>query len=103
MLATSSAADRPQSASSNTCPRLDVVSTEYHEQSSAITISGSTVRETAFAVVHPVARAVCRNMSAHCATNASSASVATERPTMTLDSHVLKRQMRGTSNTGSAE
>jgi hypothetical protein len=40
-------------------------------------------------------------MSAHCATKAISATVATERPTTTLDSQVSNKQIRCTSARGS--
>ncbi|MGT2440234.1 hypothetical protein ACU4GH_35765 [Bradyrhizobium betae] len=42
-------------------------------------------------------------MMAHCATKQSSATVATVRPTTTLDSQVSNRQMRCTSARGSTE
>src|SRR5579862_3716047 len=102
MPATSNAADNPQIVSSAICPRFEVVSTEYQEQVSAITISGTTAREANLPTTLPDAREVSCSISAHCATKHSSAIVATERPTMTLGSQVLNRQMRGTSNTGNA-
>jgi hypothetical protein len=103
MLATNNAADKPHKVSSKTCPRFDVVSTEYHEHISAITINGNTTYDVARAVMQPVSRDVWRNISAHCATKHNSATVATERPTTTLDSQVLTTTSRCTSNTGNTE
>src|SRR5262245_46292440 len=103
MLTTSSAADTPHSDSSTTCPMLSVVSTEYHEKHSAITIIGTTAYETTRAVTLSVSRALCLSISAHWATKQTSAMVATERPTATLDSHVLNRVIRGTSKTGTKD
>src|SRR5262245_28530610 len=86
-----------------TCPTFDVVSTAYHEHSSATAISGTISRETTRTMGPPSASGVSRSKSAHWATKHSSAAVATERPTMTLENHVLKRTSRGMSNTGTAE
>src|SRR4051812_9789464 len=88
MLTTSSAAENPQMDSSMTWPRFEVVTTEYHEQISAMTMSGTTTREMAAATTLPVTCAVARNITAHWPTKHSSAMVATERPTTMLDSHV---------------
>ena len=80
-----------------------MLSTEYQEQISATTISGTTASDTSLPTELPVEREVARSITAHWATKHSSAQVATERPTMTLDSQELNMQMRGTSNTGTAE
>src|SRR5579872_3145417 len=103
MLATNRLADSAQSDSSTTWPKFEVVSTEYHEQSSASAISGSSMRAALCVTTLSMMRPVSRNMSAHCATKHSSATVATERPTTTLEIQELNRHSRGTSNTGTAE
>jgi hypothetical protein len=82
---------------------LDVVSTEYQEQTSARAISGTIAAEVILPVTLPVSREISRNSRAHCMTKHISASVATERPTITLESQVSTMTMRGTSNTGNAE
>src|SRR5262245_28498806 len=102
-LATSSAAHRPHSVSSITCPRLLVVSTEYQEQVSATTINGTITRAVDAPSTLPVACDDARSSSAHCATKHSSATVATERPITTLASHESTITSRGTSNTGTNE
>src|SRR5579862_8779418 len=93
-LVTSSPALRAQIDSSSTCPRFDVVSTEYHEQISATAMSGTTTTEVTLPAPLPVAREISRSSSAHCAAKHNSAKVATERPTMTLESQVSNRQKR---------
>jgi hypothetical protein len=82
---------------------LEVVSTEYHEHTSATAISGTTASAANLPNVLPVAREVSRSITAHWAAKHSSAQVATVRPTSALDRKVLKRQRRWPSNTGSAE
>ena len=74
-----------------------MVSTEYQENSSATAISGTTTTEVTWPTPLPVAREIARSSSAHCAAKHSSAKVATERPTMTLESQVSNRQKRCTS------
>src|SRR5579862_3476867 len=103
MLATSSVADRPQMDSSAIWPMLEVVSTEYQEHTSATAISGTTAREAKRPSGLPVAREASRSMMAHWAAKQSSAQVATERPTMTLDTHEFTSTRRGMSNTGKEE
>src|SRR6267154_3461328 len=102
-LMTSSATDSPQIDSSATWPRFDVVSTEYQEQASAIAMRGTTARATAIPSALRAVREISLSINAHCPTKHSSATVATDRPTMTLDSQWLNRQMRGTSYTGKAD
>src|SRR3954453_499110 len=99
MLITTSAAHTPHSDSSNTCPMFDVVSTEYHEHASATASSGTTSRATTCACMLPVALAVSRVSSAHWIAKHSSATVATERPTIALETHESTSVTRGTSNT----
>jgi hypothetical protein len=50
-----------------------------------------------------VAREVSRSITAHWPTKHNSAHVATERPTMTLDTQESNIQMRGPSKTGNTE
>src|SRR5260370_32751602 len=102
-LPTTNAALNPQIDSSTTWPRFDVVSTEYHEQTSATAISGTSVAATARTALLPAECAIARNHRVHCPTKHSSATVATERPTMTLQSQESKMQTRGTSNTRKTE
>jgi hypothetical protein len=77
-----------------------LVSTACHEKHSAITING-TIAHAAFKVVSApvIVPSWCR-MTAHCAAKAISATVATDRPTTTLDSQVSNRQIRCTSARG---
>src|SRR5262245_8437071 len=98
MLAATSAADTPHSDSSITWPKFEVVRTEYHEHTSAITINGTTILATVLEKMLPVARAVSRVMSAHWQAKQSSAMVATDRPTSALDTQESKSPRRGTSN-----
>jgi len=71
-----------------------VVSTAYHEKHSAIRISG-TIAHAAFKVVSaPVIMPSRCRIIAHCAAKQISATVATDRPTTTLDSHVSNKQIR---------
>jgi hypothetical protein len=76
---------------------FEVVSTEYQEHVSAITIRGTRASEVTLPTTLPAARELSRNISAHCATKHNSATVATERPIMTLDSQESTTQKRGTS------
>ena len=71
-----------------------MVSTAYHEKHSAIRING-TITHAAFKVVSApvIVPSWCR-MIAHCAAKQISATVATDRPTTTLDSQVSNRQIR---------
>jgi hypothetical protein len=71
-----------------------LVSTAYHEKHSAIRISG-TITQAAFKVVSApvIMPSRCRTI-AHCTAKQISATVATDRPTTTLDSQVSNRQMR---------
>ena len=71
-----------------------MVSTEYQEKSSATAMSGTTASAVTLPTPLPVARDISRSSSAHCAAKHSSAKVATERPTMTLESQVSNRQKR---------
>jgi hypothetical protein len=96
-LASSSATQSPQIDSSKTCPKFDVVNTEYQEQVSAMAINGTSASDTPNPRRLSVARAFSRSNNAHCATKHSSASVATERPMSALDGHQACRQIRGTS------
>ena len=82
---------------------FEVVSTEYQEHSSAIAIIGSSAREVATPKRLPASRAASRSSSAHCATKHSSATVATLRPTTTLDQKLSTITSRGTSYTGHHE
>src|SRR5882724_8826560 len=100
MLTTRSVALSPQSDSSTTWPMFAVVSTDDHEKISATMISGTTEYDTTLPTELPVVRETSRNITAHCATKHSSARVATERPTTTLDSQESCKTMRGTSYTG---
>ena len=59
-------------------------------------MSGTTARD---ARVAPASR----SSSAHCTANASSATVATERPTAMYETQVSCRQKRGTSIIGSTD
>ncbi len=79
---------------------FDVVSTEYQEHASAIASIGTTILVTLWAKKFPVALAVSRNRKAHWQAKHSSATVATERPTMAVEIHESTRVMRGTSYTG---
>ena len=84
-------------------PRKCLVSTAYQEKHSAITISG-TITAAAFSVVSaPVMVPSCCRKIAHCAAKAISATVATLRPTVTLESQVSNRQMRWISARGRKE
>jgi hypothetical protein len=96
-------AETPHNDSSITCPMLDVVSTEYQEQVSATAIKGKTASEARRPGLLCMTCDISRINKAHCVTKHNSATVATERPTMTLDSHESNRQMRCTSKTGRAE
>ena len=68
-----------------------------------MTING-TITHAAFKVVSApvIVPSWCR-MITHCATKEISATVATDRPTTTLDSHVSNRQIRCTSARGRNE
>ena len=80
-----------------------LVSTAYQEKTSAITISG-TITSAAFRVVSAPVMVPSRcRMIAHWMAKQTSATVATVRPTMTLDSQVSNRQMRCTSARGSSD
>ena len=71
-----------------------MVSTAYHEKHSATTISGTTAHAMVKVVSAPVVvPSWCKTM-AHCATKQTSATVATDRPTTMLDSHVSNKQIR---------
>src|SRR5215510_5502447 len=77
-----------------------LVSTACHEKHSAIRING-TITHAAFKVVSaPVIVPSLYRAIAHCAAKQISATVATDRPIMTLDSQVSNRQMRWTSARG---
>src|SRR5882762_1276932 len=97
MLTTTNAADSAQMEFSATCARFHVVSTAYQEHASAIAMSGTSATDTILATTLPVARAVSRSIKAHWPAKHNSARVATERPTMTLESQVSNRPRRGTS------
>jgi len=60
-------------------------------------MSGTTANDATRPNVLRVAREISFKSNAHWATKHSSATVATDRPMMTLDSQWLNRQMRGTS------
>src|SRR5262245_8235359 len=102
-LITSRPAASAQRDSSMTWPRLEVVSTEYQEKSSATAMSGTTTRAVTRPTPLPVAFDISLSRRAHCAAKHSSAKVATDRPTITLESQVSKRQKRWMSYTGSTE
>jgi hypothetical protein len=77
-----------------------VVNTPYHEQHCAMRISGTIAHATVKAVSTPaIPPRWCRTM-AHWAAKQTSATVATDRPTRTLDSQVSNRQIRCTSARG---
>src|SRR5262245_11687717 len=78
MLTTISAAERPHSEFSTTWPRFDVVSTAYHEQSSASAMSGTIASDTFRTTSLRVARALSRSIHAHWVAKHNSARVATE-------------------------
>src|SRR5271169_3333621 len=82
---------------SKTLPKKFVEITAYQEQHSASAISGTIALEIFFAVSECVTFASSRKTMAHWTAKQSSAMVATERPTSTLESHVSNRQMRWTS------
>ncbi len=80
-----------------------MVTTEYQENISAIAISGTITRERPSATGLRASIASTRSSRAHCAAKQSSAIVATDRPTATLDSHESTTQMRCTSARGNTE
>src|SRR4029077_6421431 len=88
---------------SRTLPKKLVVMTAYQEQPSASAISGTPALAMFFAVSELATLPGTDSTMAHCAAKQSSATVATERPTMTLESQVSNRQMRCTSARGSTE
>src|SRR5689334_3313052 len=96
-LAISKTTHKAQIDSSNTWPRLEVVSTEYQEQVSATTINGTMARDTRTAAALPTTCPTPRSSKAHCAAKHSSATVATERPTITVESHESTMTWRCTS------
>src|SRR5207253_6569302 len=75
-------------------PQYFLVITAYHEKHSAMRING-TITHAVFKVVSApvIVPSWCR-IIAHCAAKQISATVATDRPTTTLDSHVSNKQMR---------
>src|SRR6187402_40790 len=75
----------PHREFSKMCPRLEVVRTAVQEQISAVMIMGMISFDTMRAVALEVDSAVAWSITAHCAAKASSATVATDRPTMTLE------------------
>src|SRR5262245_30459243 len=77
-----------------------LVSTAYHEKHSAISING-TITQAALRVVSApvIVPSRCKTM-AHCAAKQTSAMVATDRPMVTLDSHVSNKQILCTSARG---
>src|SRR5690348_972117 len=92
-----------QSAFSIAFQRKFVVSTAYQEKHSATMISG-TITSAAFTTVSaPVIAPSRKRRIAHCATKQTSAIVATERPTATLEVQWSNRQMRCTSARGRNE
>src|ERR1700689_2991183 len=88
---------------SSTLPKKLVVMTAYQEQISASTIVGTMAFEIFFAVSELATLPSAKSTMAHCAAKQSSATVATERPTMMLESHVSNKQMRCTSVRGRTE
>src|SRR5438552_91124 len=100
MAATPRAPETPQSEFSKMWPRLDVVRTAVQEQISAVAMRGMMKRATTRATRLPVDCAVASSMTAHCAAKDSSAMVATDLPTSTLDNQVSNRPSRGMSYTG---
>ena len=80
-----------------------MVSTAYQEKHSAITSNGTITSAMLSVVSAFVIAPSWFRMTAHCAAKQSSATVATERPTTTLDSQVSNRQMRCTSARGRIE
>jgi len=103
MPATTSAAANPHSEFSSAWARCSVVSTAYHEHPSATTMSGSSANDTACTNGLAANDAARCSMRAHWAAKHNSATVATDRPTSTLDSRESMRTMRGISITGRTE
>src|SRR5579872_6380255 len=70
-----------------------LVRTAYHEKHSAIRIKGTIAQAAIKVVFAPVIVPSRCRIIAHWATKQTSATVATDRPTVTLDSHVSNRQI----------
>src|SRR5262245_11215008 len=81
-------------------PKKFLVSTACHEKHSAMSING-TITQAALRVVSApvIVPNRCRTI-AHCAAKQTSAMVATDRPMVTLDSHVSNKQILCTSARG---
>ena len=77
-----------------------MVSTAYQEKHSASRISGTIALAAVRVVSAPAIQPSWFRMIAHCAAKQTSATVATERPTRTLESQVSNRQIRCTSARG---
>ena len=77
--------------------------TAYQEQASATTITGTIAFATFRAASEFAAFANSRKTIAHWTAKQISATVATDRPTKTLDSQVSNRQIRCTSARGRTE
>ena len=91
---------RPKSNFRWRCLNDWFVNTAYHEKHSAIRING-TITHAAFKVVFaPVIMLSWYRTIAHCTAKQISATVATNRPTAMLDSHVSNKQIRRTSARG---
>jgi hypothetical protein len=65
MAATINTAQVAQSEFSATCPRFEVVRTAYQEQTSAVTMRGTSTSDTIVATVLPVDLAVAFSRRAH--------------------------------------
>ena len=89
-----------QSEFSMALPRKFLVSTACQEKHSAIRTSGTITHAAVRVVSAPVIVPSWCSIIAHCTAKATSATVATVRPTVTLDSHVSNRQIRCTSARG---
>ncbi len=79
------------------------MSTAAQLNASAATTTGTRSRAAIEAMPAGRPAPASRMMSAHCAAKASSATVATERPTTMREIHVSCRQIRGTSTMGSTD
>src|SRR5262245_17005982 len=84
-------------------PRKLVESTAYQELISAHVISGTSTQEIAIVPRVLVFAPISRTTSAHCHAKHSSATVATVRPTSTLDHTESTRTIRCTSARGSTD
>src|SRR5215469_12443177 len=103
MPATASAAATPHSEFSSAWARCSVVSTAYQQHTWASAMSGTTANDTVCTNELLPTNAVRCSIRAHWAAKHNSATVATERPTSTLDSRESISTTRGMSITGRNE